>query len=75
MPEYQKEITLNANAQGYLLHQSLIRFKHTKHLIYAKVRIKFRNVKNLNTSNPQIKNLVSKVTIFRFTLAVFCAFL
>jgi hypothetical protein len=28
-----------------------------------------------NTSNPQIKNLVSKVTIFRFTLAVFCAFL
>jgi hypothetical protein len=51
MPEYQKEITLNANAQGYLLHQSLIRFKHTKHLIYAKVRIKFRNVKNLNTQN------------------------
>ncbi len=45
MPEYQKEITLNANAQGYLLHQSLIRFKHTKDLVNATIRIKFRNVK------------------------------
>lgn len=50
MPEYKEGITLKQKVQGYLLHQSLIRFKHTMFLTHTKLSIKIKNVKN---SNPQ----------------------